>query len=249
MELANNTEKVTMNKQLIAGLSVLALFAVADVAAAQKAGGAAPTTGSEGGANMGAGKESPGASDRGSSPGPSSERGMSSEKGATSEQRSEKGTDKGLSKDKSSDRAQSVDKDKNTKGASKDSDGSKSYRAAKENKDTSSGAASGETGKPGSTSAEGRSDTSGKSHVSLNSDQRTRVQSAFKSHLGSAKVDVNIEPRIGVAVPRNVTLFDIPEDVVVIVPDWRRYKYVLIGDEICIVDVDTYEIVDVVAAV
>jgi archaellum component FlaD/FlaE len=195
------------------------------------------------GAGMGAGKESPGASER-SNPCSSSERGMSSEKGAASDQRSEKGADKGLSKDKSNDRAQY-----SIKGAAKDSDTSKSDRAAKENKDSSSGAASGESGKPSSTSAEGRSDTSGKAHVSLSQEQRTRVQSAFKSHRGSAKVDVKIEPRIGVLVPRNVTLFDIPEDVVIIVPEWRRYKYVLIGDEICIVDLDTYEIVEVVAAV
>ncbi len=238
-----------MTKQLIAGLSVLALFAVADVAAAQKAGGApGATTGNEGGANMGAGKESPGASER-SNPGSSSERGMSSEKGAATEQRSEKATDKGSSKDKSNDRAQSSDKDKSTKGAAKESDTSKSDRAGKESKDSSSGAASGESGKASSTTAEGRSDISGKTHVSLSSEQRTRVQSAFKSHRGSAKADVKIEPRIGVAVPRNVTLFDIPEDVVILVPEWRRYKYVLIGDEICIVDLDTYEIVEVVAAV
>ena len=244
-----------MNKRLIAGLSVLALFAVVDVAAAQKSGGAlgprpAQSPGKEGGANMGAGNESPGASERESSPGSPSERGTSSEKGAASEQRSDKGTDKGASKDKSSDRTQSSDKDESTKGAAKESDTSKSDRAAEESKgDTSSGAASGESGRPGPSSAEGRSDTSGKAHVSLSSDQRTRVQSAFKSHRGSAKVDVKIEPRIGVAIPRNVMLFDIPEDVVIIVPEWRRYKYVLIGDEICIVDLDTYEIVEVVAAV
>ena len=231
-----------MNKQLIAGLSVLALFAVVDVAAAEKGGGGAP------GAMTGASPGNEGAFER-SNPSSSSERGMSSEKGAASEQRSEKGADKGSSKDKSSDRAQSVDKDKSTKGAAKEPDTSKSDRAAKENKDTSSGAASGESGKASSTTAEGRSDTSAKAHVSLSSEQRTRVQSAFKSHRGSAKADVKIEPRIGVAVPRNVTLFDIPEDVVILVPEWRRYKYVLIGDEICIVDLDTYEIVEVVAAV
>ena len=180
-----------MKKQLIAGLSVLALFAVADVAAAEKGGGGAPgattgaSPGNDGGANMGAGKESPGASDRGSSPGSSSERGMSSGKGAASEQRSEKGADKGSSKEKSSDRAQSFDKDKSTKGAAKDTDTSKSDRAGKENKDTSSGAASGESGKQGSTTAESRSEP-GKSHVSVNQEQRSRVQSAFKSHLGSA---------------------------------------------------------------
>ena len=95
-----------MNKQLIAGLSVLALFAVVDVAAAEKGGGGAPgatmgaSPGNDGGANMGAGKENPGASER-SNPSSSSERGMSSEKGSPYERRSEKGAGKGPSKDKS----------------------------------------------------------------------------------------------------------------------------------------------------
>ena len=90
-----------MNKQLIVSLSVLALFAAVDVAAAQKGGGNAPgattgaSPGNDGGANMGNGKESSGASEH-SNPSSSSERGTSSEKGAASEQRSEKGADKRL---------------------------------------------------------------------------------------------------------------------------------------------------------
>jgi hypothetical protein len=95
----------------------------------------------------------------------------------------------------------------------------------------------------------GRNDTSSKSHVSLSGDQRTRVQTVFKGHRGSARADVHVDARIGVAIPRTLTLIAIPEDVVVIVPEWRQYRYVLIGDEICIVDPDTFEIIDVVTAV
>lgn len=57
-----------MKKQLILGVSILALFAVADVAAAQKSAGASPgaSMGHEGGgANMGADKGSSGTSERG----------------------------------------------------------------------------------------------------------------------------------------------------------------------------------------
>ena len=50
---------------------------------------------------------------------------------------------------------------------------------------------------------------------------------------------------MGVAIPRHVHLVPLPEDIVVIVPQWRRYKYIVVEDTICIVDPDTYEIVDV----
>ena len=60
---------------------------------------------------------------------------------------------------------------------------------------------------------------------------------------------MHVDARIGLAIPRTVTLIEMPEDVVVLVPEWRQYKYILIGDEICIVDPDTFEIIDVIAAV
>jgi hypothetical protein len=143
---------------------------------------------------------------------------------------------------------QASEKDqRGTSTAKKDPDSSKN-RAAKDSKESSSGAASGEAGKANAP-AEGRNDTSTRSHATLNGEQRARVQSAFKSHRGSAKADANIQVRVGVAVPRTITLYEVPEDVVIIVPEWRRYKYVLIGDEICIIDPDTYEIIDVIAAV
>ena len=80
---------------------------------------------------------------------------------------------------------------------------------------------------------------------SLTGEKRTQVQKAFSSHRSGAKVDVDIQVSVGVAVPRHVHLVALPEDIVVIVPQWRRYKYIVVEDTICIVDPVTYEIVDV----
>jgi hypothetical protein len=41
----------------------------------------------------------------------------------------------------------------------------------------------------------------------------------------------------------------IPDDILVIVPEWRRYRYIVVGDVICIVEPDTHEIVDVIELV
>ena len=82
--------------------------------------------------------------------------------------------------------------------------------------------------------------------MSLTGEKRTQVQKAFSGHRSGAKVDLDIDVSVGGAVPKHVHLVAIPEDIVVIVPGWRRYKYIIIEDTICIVDPVTYEIVDVI---
>ena len=53
---------------------------------------------------------------------------------------------------------------------------------------------------------------------------------------------------IGVRVPRTVHLMALPEEVVVIVPQYRGFYYFIVGDEIVIVDRATLEIVAVLPA-
>jgi hypothetical protein len=57
--------------------------------------------------------------------------------------------------------------------------------------------------------------------------------------------DIDIDVSVGVAVPRTVSLYVVPEEVVVIVPDYRRYKYFIYEDKVVIVDPATFEIVDI----
>jgi len=51
-----------------------------------------------------------------------------------------------------------------------------------------------------------------------------------------------------VRIPHSVQLFALPADIVSLVPAFRDYEYILVGDEIVIVDPATYEIVDVIPA-
>ena len=47
-------------------------------------------------------------------------------------------------------------------------------------------------------------------------------------------------------MPRHVKFVAIPEEVIVIVPEWRRYKYFIVDDKVCIVDPETFVIVQVI---
>ncbi len=56
---------------------------------------------------------------------------------------------------------------------------------------------------------------------------------------------VHFTRRVGTRIPRSVRLFAVPAAVLAIFPYYRDYRYVVEEDTICIVDPDTYEIVDV----
>ena len=106
------------------------------------------------------------------------------------------------------------------------------------NKDgASTGASEGATGNDSKPSG---------SVAQLSGEKRTKVQSAFRSHRSEAVVkDINVDVNVGVAVPRSVSLYAVPEEVVIIVPEYRRYRYFIFDDKVVIVDPGTYEIVDV----
>src|SRR5262249_56000645 len=55
---------------------------------------------------------------------------------------------------------------------------------------------------------------------------------------------VQFTRRVGTRIPRSVRLFAVPAAVLAIFPYYRDYRYVVEEDTICIVDPDTYEIVD-----
>ena len=80
----------------------------------------------------------------------------------------------------------------------------------------------------------------------VDQEKRERVREvAFRGDVRRAtNVDVRID--IGVRLPRRVDVYDLPPDIVGIVPAYRGYRYVVIGDDYCIVDPDTYVIVDVI---
>jgi hypothetical protein len=107
--------------------------------------------------------------------------------------------------------------------------------------DADNGAASGK-----SEGTEGRSGSKG-SISSVTDEQRTRVRSVFSQHRVAPVKNLNIAVNIGVALPHTVHLYPVPEDIVLIVPEYRGYEYIVLDDDrVAIVDPDTFEVVDII---
>ena len=78
----------------------------------------------------------------------------------------------------------------------------------------------------------------------LSTDQRTRLRQSFTVNRDRI-TRVQFTRRIGTRIPRSLRLFAVPAAVLAILPYYRDYRYVVEEDTICIVDPETYEIVDV----
>jgi hypothetical protein len=54
--------------------------------------------------------------------------------------------------------------------------------------------------------------------------------------------------RVGTRVPDSVHFYPLPDEVYVIYPEWRGYDYIMVGDEIVVIDPRSHEIVAVLEA-
>lgn len=86
------------------------------------------------------------------------------------------------------------------------------------------------------------------SSTQVTAEQKTKI----KSHMGelrAGRVDnVNFSIHVGTVVPRTVELHTLPAAIIEIVPAYRGYKYILVKDEIVIIDPNTLRIVAVIEA-
>ena len=81
--------------------------------------------------------------------------------------------------------------------------------------------------------------------ASLNDTQRTRISTSI-SKLNVAPINnVNFSLSVGTVVPRDVRFQPLPADVVEILPQYRGYSFLVVRDDIVIVEPSTYKIVDV----
>lgn len=90
----------------------------------------------------------------------------------------------------------------------------------------------------------------GQSHmVRLDNRQRDLVRrDIMRTRTGSARrdQDVTFELREGVEIPDRVTLQTFPQEVWREIPDLREVRYVIVRDEIVLVDPDTREIIEII---
>jgi hypothetical protein len=96
---------------------------------------------------------------------------------------------------------------------------------------------------PSATTGQGAAAGSAK----LSTEQRTKITTIFKQHkVAPAKLSVSIS--VGTRVPESVHFYPIPTEVIVIYPEWRGYDYILVGDQILVVDPRTHQIVAILEA-
>jgi hypothetical protein len=179
----------------------------------------------------------------------SDQRGSREKDGKGSAQGPAKDKDKGSaqapsSKDKST--AETPSKDKGTARApDKEQDKTGSRQAEPKDRDKDSaqkqpkdGGAQKSTERQGS-----------RERVQLSEEQRTNVhQTLIKESNLNRATNVNISVSVGTRIPRSVHLAPLPASIISVAPAFRSYQYVVVNDEICIVDPNSFEIVEVIAA-
>ena len=82
--------------------------------------------------------------------------------------------------------------------------------------------------------------------MNITNEQRTQLRSSFTSVNVPSVSNVNFAVSVGTVVPETVTFVDVPQEIIRIVPDWRRYKVFKARNQIIVVDPGTRRIVTVI---
>jgi hypothetical protein len=144
-----------------------------------------------------------------------------------------------------------MDNKKGDKGAaakaSSDANGSGDVKA-KANEKTAQGATGAKSSQ--STTEKDRATTgqgAAAGSANLSTEQRTKINTIIRQN----KVEpahLNVSVRVGTRVPESVRFYPLPAEVFVVYPEWRGYSYILVGDQILVVDPRTHEIVAILEA-
>jgi hypothetical protein len=111
--------------------------------------------------------------------------------------------------------------------------------------------AQGANAKPNGSTTEYAAQGSGSSSASvkLSEEQRTKIQRIIVQNKSVARVDnPEFSVTLGTRVPKDVHITILPEEIVSIVPEYRGFDYILVGEEILIIDPVSLEIVDIIPA-
>jgi hypothetical protein len=83
--------------------------------------------------------------------------------------------------------------------------------------------------------------------LSLSDEQRTRISARFSDRIERMNVRPlsrsQISVSVGAIVPRSVHLYAVPNDIIAIYPEFRGHRFVLVEDEIVIIEPGSYRIV------
>jgi hypothetical protein len=118
-------------------------------------------------------------------------------------------------------------------------DNSKMNAESREGRDNTKMNAETKTGGERSQTTTGQAGASAK----LTTEQRTKITTVIRNEHVAPVTSVNFNVAVGTRVPRDVSFHPLPADVVTIYPEWRGYNFILVRDEIVVIDPATFEII------
>jgi Protein of unknown function (DUF1236) len=83
--------------------------------------------------------------------------------------------------------------------------------------------------------------------ANLTSEQHTKITGIIRQHK-VAPTQLNVSVRVGTRIPDSVRFYPLPREVFVIYPEWRGYEYIMVGNEILVIDPRTHQIVAILEA-
>jgi hypothetical protein len=150
--------------------------------------------------------------------------------------------------DKKQLKTQKMDKDAPAAPAAKgssDADGNANVKS-KSTSERGAGAAS----SPNKSADEGKRSTTGQGEAgarNLTPEQHPKITGIIRQHK-VAPTQLNVSVRVGTRIPDSVHFYPLPREVFVIYPEWRGYDYIMVGDEILVIDPHTHQIVAILEA-
>jgi hypothetical protein len=131
--------------------------------------------------------------------------------------------------------------------AQKDMSGKADTKASAQGKaDDKDGKATAQTDrdKKGATTGQG---AAGGRAANLNTEQKTKIRTVIREKVKVQPLThVNFSVSVGTVVPRTVHYYPLPAEVVTIYPAWRGYNFILVNEQIVIIDPTSFAIVAVV---
>jgi hypothetical protein len=94
-----------------------------------------------------------------------------------------------------------------------------------------------------------RQDSTARGSVRMSDEQRTRVSTRFSQSIDRMNVRPlsrsQVSVSIGATLPRSVQAYAVPRDIVAIYPQFRGHRFVVVDDDIVIVEPGSYRVVTV----
>jgi hypothetical protein len=151
----------------------------------------------------------------------------------------------------------SMKKDDNKSAASEKADSkSKMSEDTKSKTSTEKSAADEKSGKD-SNKASAQTDTKSKTtgqgaagarHANLSTEQKTKIRTVIRDKVHvKPETHVNFSISVGTRIPHTVHYHTLPAEVVSVYPAWRGYYFILVNNEIVVIEPSTFEIVAVIA--